>query len=173
MSRVRCFSAEQETRKGGDSQAPAHSVHADLTTAGALNALNNYTKDPAESERLLQGHVQFINVWRPLKPIRKDPLAILDYTSVDDKADFQKCKIISSDTQWAELHKLRFSESHRWFYLHGQTQEEPLVFNQWDSRSDRAMTVPHSAFEDPRYVNCDARESVEIKMWAFTPQENI
>ena len=38
-----------------------------------------------DAEWLLKGRYQIINVWRPIKTIRKDPLGVADATSVDDE----------------------------------------------------------------------------------------
>ncbi|KAL8677003.1 MAG: hypothetical protein Q9186_006538 [Xanthomendoza sp. 1 TL-2023] len=51
---------------------------------------------PAEAEHLLKGRYQIINVWRPIKTIRKDPLGVADATCVPDK-DLLAVEIIYPD----------------------------------------------------------------------------
>lgn len=70
---------------------------------------------------------------------------------------------------WNELGRYAFSPSQRWYYLSGQQPNEPLIFTQFDSSKvdEGGFTVPHSAFVDPEYSDSAARESLEIKMFAF------
>lgn len=41
---------------------------------------------PEDAEKLLQGRVQIINVWRPIKTVQRDPLAVAEASSVDDES---------------------------------------------------------------------------------------
>lgn len=69
--------AEDASRRA-DNKAPAHSVHTDLTPAGARNHLKTVIRDPFALSSLSSSRILAINVWRPLKTIRKDPLAMLN-----------------------------------------------------------------------------------------------
>jgi hypothetical protein len=162
--RIRCFATHE--LELAESQAPAHSVHADMTPSSIKHRLQLALKDDGEVERLLRGRVQAINVWRPLKTIRKDPLTVCDYSTIN-QSDFIDQKMVMKD-DWYGVSKMKFNEGHRWCYLDGQKNDEPLVFKQFDSKAEKGgMNVPHSAFVDERFVNFEARESIEIKMWAF------
>lgn len=123
--------------------------------------------DAAEREQLLQGKVEIINVWRPLKKVERDPLAVCDWTSVHRDDCIRHRLVLPSG--WNELGKYRFNANQRWYYLSGQQPQEALVFRQFDSGKvgEGGMTVPHSAFVDPKAVDGPARESIEIKMFAF------
>lgn len=60
------------------------------------------------------------------------------------------------------------NEAHRWYYLHGQTPEEPLLIKCFDSKLDgRARRVPHTAFENKAYVDSYPRESIEVRALVF------
>jgi hypothetical protein len=166
--RIRCVSETDKTF--GDSQAPANDIHADLAPDSIRYRLEQTFKDDEKVNKILSGRLQAINVWRPLKTIRKDPLTVCDYQSID-QADFINNRVVMKD-DWFGMSKLMFSEKHRWCYLEGQTNEEPLVFLQYDNKAEGgAFNVPHSAFVDKRYVDFPARESIEIKMWAFYDEE--
>ena len=145
-------------------------MHSDFTVTGALHHLRDIIKDPAEVDELLRGRVYIINVWRPLRTIDKDPLAVCDWTSVDPKKDWIAYRITHGGG-WNELGQQTFSDKHRWYYLGKQKPSEPLVFKQYDSKDETGCTLAHSAFVDSEYVNCPPRESIEIKMFAFVLEE--
>ena len=149
-------------------RAPAHSVHSDFTIRGALHNLETFFSDTRERKRLLTGRVLIINVWRPLKPIQRDPLTVCDWSSVNIQAEsIPTCVILPNG--WNEVGRYAFSPSQRWCYLSAQQPNEPLIFTQFDSSKvdEGGFTVPHSAFVDPEYSDFAARESLEIKMFAF------
>jgi hypothetical protein len=57
-------------------------VHIDQSYKAALSRVPHHLPD--EAERLLQSRVQIINVWRPIKTVQRDPLAVAEANSVDD-----------------------------------------------------------------------------------------
>lgn len=166
VSRVRCLA--EDTALLASNRAPAHSVHSDFTTRGALHHLKTLVPDKQERNRLLANRVLIINVWRPLKTIQRDPLAVCDWSSVNIQ-DEGIATHLTLPNGWNELGRYAFSPSQRWYYLSGQQPNEPLIFTQFDSSkvNEGGFTVPHSAFVDPEYSDSAARESLEIKMFAF------
>ncbi|PWY90412.1 hypothetical protein BO94DRAFT_593231 [Aspergillus sclerotioniger CBS 115572] len=168
-NRIRCFSTDENQMAA--SQAPARSVHSDFSVAGAWHLLESVITDPTELATLKKGRVLVINVWRPLKTIRKDPLAVCDWSSVDLQNDWISTRMVFPHG-WNELGNLCYGEQQKWCYLSGQTPEEPLVFKQFDSAEsgNGGMMVPHTAFEDGDTVGCEPRVSIEIKMFAFVPE---
>lgn len=160
----------EDDSKRADNKAPAHSVHTDFTPAGAQNQLRTVVRDPAELAELESGRVLAINVWRPLKKITKDPLAIMDWQTVAPERDIISTRMILNEHFWAELGKVKHGEKHEWVYMEGQTPDEALVFKQFDSKVEGGMTVPHSAFVDDRWAGEEARRSIEIKMFAFVKE---
>jgi hypothetical protein len=162
----RIRSLTQDERRGADNNAPAHRAHSDFTKNGAVHHFERTIKNPAERRRLLNSGVMLINVWRPLKTITKDPLAVCDWSTVDVKADLEGYRMIVPN-DWHELGKINYSKKQKWCYLSGQRPDEPLVFTQWDSRNEDGFTLPHSAFVHPEFVDHDPRESIEIKMFVF------
>jgi hypothetical protein len=164
--RIRCFATDE--RQLVASQAPAHDVHADFTPNGALKHLQDTIKDAADLNSLMEGRIIALNVWRPLKQIRKDPLAVCDWTSVNSETDLVAFRMILPQG-WKELTRANFNPNHTWYYLGGQRPDEPLLFKQFDSQVKDGINVLHSAFIDPKSIDCDPRESIEIKMFAFIP----
>ncbi|KKK12514.1 hypothetical protein P175DRAFT_0483398 [Aspergillus ochraceoroseus IBT 24754] len=165
-TRIRCFASDAAKR--ADNRAPAHSVHSDFTVAGAMENLRATIKDPAELEQILQGRVMVINVWRPLRTVTKDPLAVCDWTSVKPSEEWNAHRFIFPHG-WNELGKISHSKDHKWLYLRRQAPTEPLIFTQFDSLTadQGGFTVAHSAFVDPEFLDAPPRESIEIKMYAF------
>ncbi|KAJ5693726.1 hypothetical protein N7536_004138 [Penicillium majusculum] len=165
-NRVRCLAEDGSLL--ASNRAPAHSVHSDFTTRGALHHLKTLVPDKQERNRLLANRVLIINVWRPLKTIQRDPLAVCDWSSVNMQDEGIATRL-TLPNGWNELGRYAFSPSQRWYYLSGQQPNEPLIFTQFDSSKvdEGGFTVPHSAFVDPEYSDSAARESLEIKMFAF------
>lgn len=167
----RVRSKATDSNKRADSRAPALSIHSDFTAVGAKHQLEQVIQDPAEREAFQKGRVYAINVWRPLKTVFRDPLAVCDWSSVDAKKDWIAERFIFPNS-WNELGEISHNPDHRWYYLNQQTPNEPLVFVQYDSKKEAegGMTTAHSAFVDPEYQDGEARESIEIKMFAFVPE---
>ncbi|KAF1956730.1 hypothetical protein CC80DRAFT_472410 [Byssothecium circinans] len=161
----RIRSLAEDSNKRADNKAPAHSVHTDFTSAGALNHLKNVIKDPEERAALESGRILAINVWRPLKAIKRDPLAVMNWETVKT-GDIIPTRMIFENS-WSELGNVKYSPGHEWVYLEGQTPEEPVIFKQFDSKAENGMTLPHTAFVDPRWTDEEPRQSIEIKMFAF------
>jgi hypothetical protein len=113
-----------------------------------------------------------INVWRPLKTIFKDPLAVLDAKTVleDELVNIQ---IVYPTFQFESVQLRQPSEErkdggHRWYYMSKQTPEDVLIFKIFDSKTDgRARRVPHSSFTDAEFEGMDARQSVEVRALVF------
>lgn len=145
-----------------------------MTPVGAAQLLKQYdsVESPEDLNRLLQTHrIIAMNVWRPLKTVRKDPLAVCDWKSVDYERDWIADRLIFPDGSWSEPGMVMHNDSHQWYYLSHQTPEEPLLFVQYDSAKEGGMSAAHVSFVDDEYVNDAARESIEIKMFAFVPKE--
>jgi hypothetical protein len=136
---------------------------------GAEHHLETIIKDPVELAEIKKGHVYIINVWRPLKVVTKDPLAVCDWASVDPKEDWIANRFVHSNG-WNELGKVAHSNQHKWLYMSEQQPSEPLIFKQFDSKADYRVTLAHSAFVDPEFVDDESRESIEIKMFVFGPE---
>ena len=161
-----------DSNKREENKSPALAVHTDFSPEGAWNHLPNVIKDERERSGLLKGRVMITNVWRPLKTITRDPLAVVDWNTVDPQKNFTR-QHFKFEKHWHELGQLTYNDEHKWYYLNQQEPSEPLVFKQFDSDAPAdkgGFTVGHSAFVDPEYADAPARESMEIKMFAFVPR---
>ncbi|KAJ5786638.1 uncharacterized protein N7503_011850 [Penicillium pulvis] len=169
--RVRCLAADENLL--ANNRAPAHSVHSDFSVPGAFRMLETIIPDPEERQQLLKGRVEIINVWRPLKKVERDPLAVCDWTTLDQN-DIIRHRLVLP-TGWNELGKYVFNPSQKWCYLSSQQPQEALIFRQFDSRkADKGgMSLPHTAFVDPDSADGPARESIEIKMFAFSDVTHV
>ncbi|RAH64470.1 uncharacterized protein BO66DRAFT_443967 [Aspergillus aculeatinus CBS 121060] len=95
--------------------SPSHGVHSDITHASCRPVLKEIL--PAdEMARLMGCRFVVVNVWRPIKPARKDPLAVCDWRSVDPASDiFPDRRVIAE--QVFEFGVSVFNEKHEWYYL--------------------------------------------------------
>jgi hypothetical protein len=145
-------------------------VHIDQSYKAGKDRVSHHFPDPAEHERLWRGRYQIINVWRPIKTVYKDPLAIAEANSVPD-SDLLPVALIYPN-RVGETFTVRPNDAHKWYYLHGQTPEEPLFIKCFDSETDgRARRVPHTSFVDKEYENAEPRESIEVRALVFHEPE--
>lgn len=126
---------------------------------------------PAEADHLLKGRVQIINVWRPIKKVERDPLAVAEASSVSE-ADLVVTELIYPDRR-GETYAVRHNKGHKWFYRSGLSPEQVLLIKCFDSKTDgRARRVPHTAFADPGAAKDAAtRESIEVRALVFHTDE--
>ena len=154
-----------EDRRDGLRQ-PVARVHVDHTDRSGPQRVRDLIPD--EAETLLQGRVQIINLWRPIRgPLRNSPLAVCDARTVspDD--------LVASDLVYpqrtGETYQVLYDDAHRWFYVPDMLAEEALLLKCYNSASDgRARFAPHTAFTDPNTPqDAPPRESIEIRSLVF------
>ena len=139
-------------------------MHIDQSYSAAKSRVPHHL--PEEADKLLSTRYQIINVWRPIRKILKDPLAVADASSVPD-SDLVPVALIYPDRRGETL-TVRSNEAHKWYYLHGQTPEEVMLIKCFDSKVDgRARRVPHTAFVNPEMADEEARESIEVRALVF------
>ncbi|KAL4948162.1 hypothetical protein BDW69DRAFT_189518 [Aspergillus filifer] len=162
--------APQDTRgqKNADPSAPLRGpvqrVHIDQSYAASANRVAHHLPDLAP--KLLKGRYQIINVWRPIKPIFKDPLAVADAHSVPD-SDLVPIKLIYPDRE-GETYGVRANPAFKWYYRYGQPTDLVTLIKCFDSKVDgRARRVPHTAFVNPETVDEEPRESIEVRTLVF------
>ena len=149
-------------------RGPVQRVHIDQSYKAGPERVKHHR--PNDAERLLKGRYQIINVWRPIKTIRKDPLGIADATSVPDD-DLLPVQLIYPD-RVGETFTVRPNAAHRWYYLREQTPGEVILIKCFDSKLDgRARRVPHSAFVDQSTEAESPRESIEVRALVFHPDD--
>ncbi|ROT34486.1 hypothetical protein SODALDRAFT_318414 [Sodiomyces alkalinus F11] len=153
---------ESETKSN---RGPVQRVHIDQSYRAALSRVPHHL--PEEADRLLRGRVQIINVWRPIKTVERDPLAVAEASSVPDE-DLVMIELIYPNRR-GETYHVNYRPAHRWHYKSGLTPDEVLLIKCFDSKKDgRARRVPHTAFVDPTAApDAPARESIEIRALVF------
>ena len=109
---------------------------------------------------------QVVNVWRPLKPIFRDPFAVTDGSTIPVSDYSLQNYPPRSDREPIEIFftKADNVRMHKWYYLHAQRPDEVVIFKTFDSDvSAKIRMVTHSAFVDPEYENFPKRESIEVR----------
>lgn len=156
-------------RRGANEQkhGQAYRVHVDQDNAAVAKQIRA-SYPPEEAEKLLKKRVQIVNVWRPIRPIYRDPLGVADLQSQAPE-DIISLKVFMKGGQTTTTLGCRANEGHRWYYKHGQQPDEPLLFLQFDSKIGGHCfgRVPHSAFKDMEYEDSEPRRSVEARVLAF------
>lgn len=149
-------------------RGPVNRVHIDQSYEASRSRVPHHL--PEEADRLLQTRHQIINVWRPIKTIYRDPLGVAEAHSVPD-TDLVTIPLIYPNRN-GETYGVKANKSHKWYYLHGQTPEEPLLIRCYDSKKDgRARRVPHTAFPNAEYADSYPRESIEVRCLVFHENE--
>lgn len=137
---------------------------------------------PAKADELLRTHKrwQIINAWRPIRPVRRDPLAVADARSVPDD-DILKVKLVYPDHEIdilevkAPLDPSGAGGVHKWYFKDGMGPGDVVFFTQFDStgRGDVPRRVPHTAFRDLRVdeAGAEARRSIEVRVAVFYDED--
>ncbi|PMB65588.1 hypothetical protein BM221_008949 [Beauveria bassiana] len=147
---------------------PARVVHTDFSDEGALDILHNNMPSDLAAE-LAQKRWSIINVWRPIKPITKDPITVCDSFSVEDDDLIPIPMAIPGKRPWS-VNYLRYRPEQAWYYRSAMTPEDVLLFKNFDSTSKRetvAKRVPHTSFDDARTRDDANRESIEMRCLVF------
>lgn len=152
-------------RTKGAPRQPVMRVHNDYTLQSGPQRVRDLMGE--EAEALLGRRYAFINLWRPIRgPVKDSPLALCDAQSVAF-ADFVGSDQVYPDRK-GETYVVTYNPAHRWFYLPEMQTDEALLIKCYDSETDVARFVPHSAFADPTTpADAPARESIEIRTIAF------
>lgn len=169
-------------------RGPGKRVHIDQSYQASENRVKYHLPD--EADELLKKRFQIINVsppqhrppqpptpksdtscshpqvWRPIKTILKDPLALADAHSVPD-SDLVPVSLIYPD-RTGETYTVKPNPAHRWYFKYAQRPDEPLFIKCFDSVDDgRARRIPHSAFENTEHEGGETRESIEVRTLVF------
>ncbi|KAK3390139.1 methyltransferase-like protein [Podospora didyma] len=140
-------------------RGPVTRTHVDQSYAGAeLRLRYEY---PNDADELVKKRYQIINIWRPIEPILKDPIAVAGAPSVPD-ADLVAAIMVEDDFH-GESWVVRYNPHHQWYYKHGMTPRDVLLIKCFDSDTAVARRALHSAFEDPVYRDAESRQSIEVR----------
>jgi len=156
---------DEATREEKLLREPVFYVHNDYTDASAPRRLREILPD--EADALMTKRFAIIQVWRPLRTISRNPLAMADARSV------ALSDLVPSERRYphrvGETYRILHNAAHRWYRFPAMTPEEAIVFKVYDSAKDgRARFTPHTSFEDPTTpADAPPRESIESRMFAF------
>jgi hypothetical protein len=181
---------------GGASPAPK--VHLDFSPAGARTHLRKFHGELAKAgvdviaaeDQLLASGVRkeeliqhyngprwaMYSIWRPLKRVRRDPLAFADRRSFP-KSDYIPVKLVEptgkalrhlycEETEHEAETLLAYgSENHKWCWIWDMEPQDVVVIQLFDSEAEKKgyCGVMHSSTEVPGTENEPARESIEVR----------
>lgn len=157
----------------GDGRLPAYGAHVDYGARTVRNFTEEYL-GPDEAARWLQRRHILINLWRPITPVQRTPLALCDAASVRE-SDLNDSEIRGGldDPDRPPLwgFNLSYNPLHRWYYAPRMQPDEVLAFKLFDSDSSRVQWTGHTAFDDPSSAeDAPARKSLEIRTISFFPE---
>ena len=163
--RTRSNAAKKLTQETNTSQrSPVSLVHCDYTAESGPARVRQLLKD--EAEDLLSRRVAFLNVWKPLRPVEEQPLAMCDVES-SPPDDFFKLYLRYRD-RTGENYVMKANPKHEWVYFPDMKDDKVILLKTYDSDPNRARFVGHSAFTDPTSSpDAPYRESCEIRTIAF------
>ncbi|KXS95400.1 hypothetical protein AC579_1994 [Pseudocercospora musae] len=157
-------------------QHPAMMAHVGMF--GYRPAAHDPLPEPMGDElrkRASRSRWAIINMWKPLKTITREPLAVCDAETVSEddlravKLEVPKNFMFPDGDQIAlELWHVAANERHRWYYPKSMEPDEALLIKCFDSRihDGTARRAPHSAIRTP-HDHGDARESIELRTIVF------
>lgn len=184
---------------GGASPAPK--VHLDYAPNGARThirrfhpkmaefakeVINAEDKLVAEGKSLREDYASsnagprwaLYSIWRPLKPVTRDPLALGDartFLETDYVPVMIKVPNLgvpgNTSTHDTESYLAHWSEGQKWYFISGQKPEEVLVIGLFDSHRDKETVAAggtlHSSVDLPGTEAEPARESLELRCLAI------
>ncbi|MEO9274501.1 CmcJ/NvfI family oxidoreductase [Marinomonas sp. 5E14-1] len=168
------FAFDHTVRRGieGSNRHPAYHVHNDYThetgSSRAITVLDEEVIHRFAGKRMVQ-----INVWRSIAGIvLKDPLAFLDYQSLDE-ADLVKARINFNDMKTGEKHQgeifaLKQNSNQKWYFYPEMNSNEAVLIKGFDSEQSKARFSMHTAFPlTNQDENSVPRQSIETRTYAF------
>jgi hypothetical protein len=142
-------------------------LHADYYERETAEALASMSMNAADVVERPRGRLVGINTWRSISPPPQDrPLALLDRRTLE-MADFVPAVI---NVPNAKLNALQasYNQRHRFCWWSDMTQDEILVFLQYEEGRGQPSTVMHTAFTDPRCpADTPPRQSIEARAYVF------
>lgn len=161
IKKVVIFDHTIRRREKSSPRQPVQQVHVDQTPGAAEARVRRHT-DPSETEELLKGRYQIINVWRPIgNPASDFPLAVIDYRSTkpedmikvdllypnrEDNDDDDRGKEVLPDEATlkstegysvkGETYSVAPNDKHTFYYAKDMTPEEVMLIKCFDSKSE-------------------------------------
>lgn len=156
----------------------------DYSYDGARTRLDFYL--PKESAELSKKRWAIINIWRPIYPITRENLTLLDARSISDAElrpiiakfrrpdDAEKLPPITraaynrNDVETWSVAAPKTPEQHQWYYCSHMDPSEVLFIKIFDSSEAEgvARRTPHTAFTCDEDCG-DQRQSIELRSLVF------
>lgn len=168
------FAFDHTVRRGieGSNRHPAYHVHNDYThetgSSRALSTLGEEVIKRFSGKRMVQ-----INVWRSIAGVvQKDPLALLDHQSLDEK-DLVPAKIAFNDMKTGEKHHgeifaLKQNPHQKWYFYPQMDSNEAILIKGFDSDQSKSRFAMHTAFPlINQHESHTPRQSIETRTYAF------
>ncbi|KAK1996078.1 hypothetical protein LX36DRAFT_682632 [Colletotrichum falcatum] len=146
-----------------EQRGPLHKAHVDQSYDGAVMMARHHLGD--EADELLKRRFQIINIWRPIKTVYKDPLAVADGNTVAEE-DLVPGAIIYPRHR-AETWTIKPNPAHRWYFKYEQSPDEPLLIKCFDSDTSVVRRAAHCAFRDAEMDDMEFRQSIDIRALVF------
>ena len=165
--------ARSDDPKAVDGRLPAYGAHVDYGDE-TVRYFAEEILGKAEAARWLQRRYVLMNLWRPIKPVQRTPLALCDASTVV-AGDLNDSEVRGGlmDPNRPPLHgfNLSYNPNHRWYYAPLMQPDEVLIFKLFDSDRGRVQWTGHTAFDDPTAAaDAPPRESIEIRTISFLPE---
>ncbi|PPJ53265.1 hypothetical protein CBER1_11810 [Cercospora berteroae] len=108
-----------------------------------------------------------IQIWKPLRLVQRDPLAVCDALSYDFE-DWRLRIVPAPSTGYSVLTHPEGQEKHRWYYASAMTPDQMILFKGCDSRQDiTGRSGAHTAITLPNSEGKPPRESIEARFLCF------
>lgn len=153
---------------------PAGHPHVDYAdTPGAMLGTRAELSLPPSIDTLFDttSRYAFLGMWRPLKAVRRDALAVCDAATVPDKdyqvrlREFSRTGIKSANYVMSHADE---KEAHEWWYMSQMQPDDMVVFKGFDTKQDiPGWRCPHTAFRVKGSEKEEARESIEARVICF------
>jgi hypothetical protein len=117
----------------------------------------------------------FFSIWRPLKTVTKDPLALCDPNTIDPERDLAyaglKRPSLKGDYIAGPVILTGVSaQSQKWYWIKEQKEDEVYFlqfFDNYAEKEGRPLGVPHCSPELLDVESGDTRESIETRVVLF------
>ncbi|EGG06156.1 uncharacterized protein MELLADRAFT_63470 [Melampsora larici-populina 98AG31] len=161
----------------GAHRTPVPSVHADFSAPGAEEAVGRAIQRNSDQENVKRieslskdpnKKLVVIHLWRPLGVVKRNPITMCDWKTVDVINDQHACR--PGGPGGHECMQWHFNPKNKWYYLSEQKPDEVTVFVQYDSEVKGHMTLPHASFQGSNEKDLPTRRSMEIRVMAVVPK---
>jgi hypothetical protein len=157
---------------GFDILGPARRVHVDGDISGAQ--MQEFLT-PEQLAEFSHRPYAVLNVWHPLRTVRKDPLAVLDTRTLQRGDMVRDAFVIFGHEEKDVIENVGIKKPadpnrHQWYFVKDLTAQEALVFKIIDKREGQedCLGVAHSSFIDPETEGLpEDREGIEVRSLCF------